>query len=129
MRTIPRRKPDQVITLRLELNDYERHLIDQATAVYTLEKGAESINDLLSFDNLYIGITIFEIMTGEEVLYGTPNDLNDIVDAVKTYYDRRRDQYPNEPPAGSLAMIVKDFLVRFFGINTEPVPWMQGEGL
>ena len=117
---MPRRPPDQVITYRIEFNDKERELLNQMMAPYTLEKSAESIDDLLSFENLYIGATIYEMVTGEEVLAGTPNDLGDLLGMFSTYWRRRKEQYPDDPPGAGLAMVVKDLLVDLLGLNKEP---------
>jgi hypothetical protein len=103
---MPKRSPDQVVSVRLELQEKERRLLETATAVYGFEKSAEAINDLLSFKNLYIGVTVIEIITGREILLGTPNDLNDIVDAVKEWarsgggllYDPEADTFAWEDP-------------------------------
>ena len=126
---MPRRRPDQVITYRIEFNDKERELLNQMMATYTLEKTAESIDDLLSFQNLYIGATIYEMATGEEILFGTPNDLGELLGDVKTWWDRRKAEYPDDPAHITFAMSVKQLLVDLLGLNTEPVPWRQGEGL
>ena len=126
---MPRRKPDQVITYRIEFNDKERELLSQLGATYTIEKTAESIDDLLSFENLYIGATIYEMVTGEEILFGTPNDLGELLGMFKDYMKRRKEEYPDDPPGAGLAMVVKDMLVDALGLNKEPVPWRQGEGL
>jgi|TARA_R100000687_G_C6440155_1_gene160111 hypothetical protein len=113
---MPKAKPSSVQVLRIEFNTKEREMLEQALAVYSVEKSAESINDLLSFQNLYIGITIYEMMTGKEILYGTPNDLNDLIDAVKTWWGREKDEYPEgQAMHQSFAMWVKNILVQLTG--------------
>lgn len=119
---MPRRRPDQVITHRIEFNQKERELLSQLAATYTLEKSAESIDDLLSFENLYIGATIYEMVTGEEILFGTPNDLGELLGAFKDYMNRRKVLYPDDPPGAGLAMFVKDALVEALGLNQDPFP-------
>jgi len=126
---MPRRRPDQVVTIRIEFNQKERELLNQMMATYTLEKGAESLDDLLSFENLYIGATVYEMVTGEEILFGTPNDLGDLLGMFKSYMKRRREEYPDDPPGAGLAMVVKDMLVEALGLNTDPFPQFGGQGL
>ena len=126
---MPRRRPDQVITYRIEFNDKERELLNQMMATYTLEKSAESIDDLLSFENLYIGATVYEMVTGEEILFGTPNDLGELLGMFKDYMKRRKEEYTDDPPGAGLAMVVKDMLVDALGLNKEPAPFFGGQGL
>lgn len=90
-------------------------MLEQALAVYSVEKSAESINDLLSFKNLYVGVTIYEMMTGKEILYGTPNDINDIVDSVKTWWELEKVNNPDQAFHQSFAMAVKNFMVQLTG--------------
>jgi len=82
---VPKAKADHVQTIRIEFNETERRLMRDLTTVYGIEKTAEAINDLLSFKNLYIGITVIEMITGKEILLGTPNDLDDLVEGVKAW--------------------------------------------
>ena len=112
---MPKAKPTAVQVLRVEFNTKEREMLEQALAVYSIEKSAESLNDLLSFKNLYIGVTVYEMMTGKEILYGTPNDINDIVDAVKVWWAREKEMYPDTKFHQSFAMAVKNILVQLTG--------------
>ncbi len=43
---------------------------------------ADGIDGLLTWSNLYILATILEIYTGEEILIGTPNDLNTLIEWI-----------------------------------------------
>jgi len=112
---MPKAKPSSVQVLRIEFNTKEREMLEQALAVYSVEKSAESINDLLSFQNLYIGITVYEMMTGKEILYGTPNDLNDLVGAVKAWWATEQELHPDQAFHQSFAMAVKNLLVQLTG--------------
>jgi len=124
-----RRKPDKVIEYRFSLQDTERAMFEQALAVYSIEKSFESLNDFLSFENLYIGITIYEMITGEEILYGTPNDINDIVGATKTWWQRQDEAQFDAPFHQGFAMYVKNWLVAALGISEEPFPIYEGPGV
>jgi len=97
---MPRAKADHVQIVRIEFNQRERELLETATAVYGIEKTAEAINDLLSFKNLYIGATVLEMITGQEILLGTPNDLAEVLEGLKTWFRSGGGAFfdPNSPP-------------------------------
>lgn len=83
---MPKAKPDRVEVLRIELQESERQILRDFVSVNTIGEVAqlfEGIDKLLTFENLYIGATIFEIITGREVLLGTPNDLDDLLGQLK----------------------------------------------
>ena len=126
---MPKRKPDQVIVHRIEFNTKEREMLEQALAVYSVEKSFESFNDFLSFENLYIGITTYEMIPGEEILHGTPNDINDIVDATKTWWQRQDEAQFDAPFHQGFAMYVKNWLVDLLGLSEDPFPIYEGEGV
>ena len=72
---MPKAASDGVQTIRFEFQDSERQMFRDFIAGQNVVAVGKTIDDLLSFENLYIGATIYEIITGEEVLAGTPNDL------------------------------------------------------
>ncbi len=83
---MPKSKPDKVEVVRIELQESERQILrDYVTGqnVGEISQLFEGIDKLLTFENLYIGATIFEILTGKEILIGTPNDLNDLLGMLK----------------------------------------------
>jgi len=83
---MPKAKPDKVEVIRIELQESERQILrDYVTGQNVGETAQlfEGIDKLLTFENLYIGATIFEILTGKEVLAGTPNDLNDLLGMLR----------------------------------------------
>lgn len=83
---MPKAKPDRVEVLRIELQESERQILRDfvsANAIGDIAKLFEGIDKLLTFENLYIGATIFELVTGREVLVGTPNDLDDLLGMLK----------------------------------------------
>lgn len=83
---MPKAKPDRVEVIRIELQESERQILkDYVTGqnVGEVSQLFEGIDKLLTFENLYIGATIFEIFTGKEILPGTPNDLNDLLGMLR----------------------------------------------
>ncbi|AXH74855.1 MAG: hypothetical protein [Bacteriophage sp.] len=86
---MPKAKPDRVEVIRIELQESERQILrDFVTSQSLGEIGqlADGIDKLLSFQNLYVAATIYEIITGKEVLIGTPNDLADLLGMVKDFF-------------------------------------------
>jgi len=47
---------------------------------------ASAIDKLSSFENLYIIATVVEIVTGEEILPGTPNDVYELIDWFRSWW-------------------------------------------
>jgi hypothetical protein len=78
-----RRAPDTVHTIRFELQDHERKLLDTYVNAEMVKDYADAFNLITSFENMYVVVTIIEIVTGKEILPGTPNDVLDIIDAIK----------------------------------------------
>ena len=83
---MPKAKPDRVELLRIELQESERQILRDFVSVNTIGEIAqlfEGLDKLLTFENLYIGATLYEIITGKEVLISTPNDLDDLLGQLK----------------------------------------------
>ena len=80
---MPKRIPDEVISVRLELQDKERQILVRMIQADTLKGVADSIDKLASFENLYVVATILEIVTGKEILPGTPNDIYQLIDWLR----------------------------------------------
>ena len=80
-----KRKPDQSINLRIELQDYERKALAQAQTASAIKDVAEAIDKLTSFENFYLLVTVAEIVTGKEIIPGTPNDIYKLIDWVREY--------------------------------------------
>ena len=89
---MPKKPSDQVISIRLELQETERALLDRLSIAYTADKVSESISQLTTFTNLYVLITLVEIWTGTEILYGTPNDVNGLINDFTTWYKQKRSE-------------------------------------
>ena len=82
---MPKRKPDQVINFRLELQEHERKLLDNYLMAESINGFMEALDKLTSFENLYILTTVAELITGKEILPGTPNDVYAIIDALRDF--------------------------------------------
>lgn len=82
---MPKRKPDQTVNLRIELQDYERKALASYQFASAIKDVADSLDKITSFENLYIVATVIELTTGKEILPGTPNDVYDLIDAIRNY--------------------------------------------
>jgi len=78
-----RRAPDTVHTIRFELQEHERKLLETYVNAEMVKDYADSFNKITSFENMYVLVTVIELVTGKEILPGTPNDVLEIVDAFK----------------------------------------------
>ena len=88
-----KRPPDQVIEFRISLQDREKEMFDSLVGAYQIDKFSEAVDQALSFQNVYLGITLIEIATGKEILFGTPNDINDLVADVRTWWAANKDEF------------------------------------
>lgn len=83
---MPKKPSEKVVTYRIEFQESERQILkDYVTGqnVGEVSQLFEGIDKLFTFENLYIGATLFEIITGKEILFGTPNDLTDLLGQLK----------------------------------------------
>lgn len=87
-----KRKPDQTVTLRIELQDYERQALASYQMAQAIKDTADAIDKLTSFENLYILATIAEIATGKEILPGTPNDVYVLIDYIRDYLKKNEEE-------------------------------------
>jgi len=85
-----KRKPDQVVEFRL---DKEREMFDSLVGAYQIDKVSEAVDQALSFQNVYLGITLIEIATGKEILFGTPNDIQELIGDVRTWWAANKDEF------------------------------------
>lgn len=86
---VPKKPADEVVIHRIEFQDKERQMIDDFILGQNVESVAKSFKDLadgidglLTWSNLYIVATIIELYTGEEILIGTPNDVNELLEII-----------------------------------------------
>ena len=85
MITIAKRKPDSTVNVRLELQDFERKALTREQTARAIKDFADAIDKITSFENLYIIVTVIELVTGKEILPGTPNDVYYIIDAIRNF--------------------------------------------
>jgi len=91
---VAKRKPDQTVTLRIELQDYERQALASYQMAQAVKDTAEAIDKLTSFENLYLIVTLIEVATGKEILPGTPNDVYALIDFAREYLLNNDDDRP-----------------------------------
>jgi len=88
-----KKSPTQVIEVRVSLQDKQSQQLDAIIGAYQVDKVSESIDQFLSFENFYIGITLIEIATGKEILFGTPNDIGDVINDVRNWWKANKDEF------------------------------------
>jgi len=99
---MPRSKPSSVKTIRYELGSWERTHLEPVLRAQALDKYSEALGYLLDWKKLYLLITLIEMATGLEILWGTPNDLGSIVEQVRTWWQANKEEYGDD---GLLAFI------------------------
>jgi len=93
---VPKSKPGSVSVLRIELQEKEREMLESFLATWQVGKAATAIDQLLSLENAYLAVTMYEIFTGKEVLPGTPNDIYTLIDMVREYVAANRESVYGE---------------------------------
>ena len=88
-----KRRPDSVTEHRFSMQDKEREMFESLVGAYQIDKISEAFDQALSFQNVYLGITLVEIATGKEILFGTPNDLGDLIGDVRTWWAANKDEF------------------------------------
>ena len=76
-------KPKETIEYVVRLQDKERQIIDEFLTSQQILNYAEAFDKFTSFENLYLLVTVIEIVTGKEILPGTPNDIYKIIDYLR----------------------------------------------
>ena len=71
--------------IRISLQDKLTKQVDTAITATAIKDVMAGIDQLISFENLYVAVTILELVTGEEILPGTPNDIYYIIDALRDF--------------------------------------------
>jgi len=136
-----RKKPDRVIEHRISLQTKERELLGDLIASVQfkqLSSGAGSLfqglglpeitkqfKDPSQMIGVFYSIAMVLEFLGIETGLPTPADFS----GWYHEYQQRRAQRPDEPKAGTLAMIVKDMLVNLFGLSEEEFPQFGGQGI
>jgi len=60
--------------------------VDTLVTAEAIKDVSDSIDRLLSFENMYILVTLFEMTTGKEILPGTPNDIYQLIDWSRAWF-------------------------------------------
>jgi len=69
-----------------------------------LDKYSEALGYLLDWKKLYLLVTLIEVATGLEILYGTPNDLSDIIGDLRNWWNANKEAYGDEGLWGYLGL-------------------------
>jgi len=93
---VPRTKSSDTITHRIELGSWERTHLDPVLNAQALDKYSEALGYLLDWKKLYLLITLIEMATGLEILWGTPNDLGDIIEQVRDWWKANKEEFGEE---------------------------------
>jgi len=101
---VPRAKPSKVETIRFELGSWERTHIEGVLHSQTLDKYSEALTQLLTLEKMYLLVTIVEVITGREILWGTPNDLNDLIASVRDWWKVNKEEFGEEGLWGYLGL-------------------------
>ena len=102
---MPKAKPTDVSVLRIELQEKEREMLDTFLTTWQIGKAATAIDQLLSLENAYLAVTIYEMISGKEVLPGTPNDIYTLIDWVRTYVKENQEEVYSEAGTGTNVLI------------------------
>mgnify|MGYP001601584399 CR=1 FL=1 len=93
---MPKAKPDRVEVLRIELQEKEREILESYLLTWQASKAASGIDQLLSLENAYLAVTLYEIFSGKEIMPGTPNDIYQLIEWVNNYVKENRDNLYDE---------------------------------
>lgn len=93
---MPKAKPDRVEVIRIELQEKERELVESYLLTWQASKAASGIDQLLSLENAYLAVTLYEIFSRKEVMPGTPNDIYQLIEWVNNYVKENRDEVYDE---------------------------------
>jgi len=102
---VPKAKPTDVSIVRIELQEKEREMLDTFLTTWQIGKAASAVDQLLSLENAYLAVTIYEMISGKEVLPGTPNDIYTLIDWVRTYVAENRAEVYSEAGTGTNVLI------------------------
>jgi hypothetical protein len=126
---VTKRKPDSVQEIRISLQDKLTQQVDDFLLADQVKNYADSLDKLLTLENLIVAATIIEIYTGREILLGTPNDIPEIMKMFKDAFklapleerERRATSF-----TGGLQNLV-DFILATATFNTPRPTFSRGE--
>ena len=73
------------------MQEKEREILESYLLTWQASKAASGIDQLLSLENAYLAVTLYEIFSGKEVMPGTPNDIYQLIEWVNNYVKENRD--------------------------------------
>ena len=76
-------KPKETIEYVVRMQDKERQILDNYFTSQAVLNYSEAFDKFTSFENLYLLVTVIEVVTGKEILPGPPNDIYKIIDALR----------------------------------------------
>tara|TARA_R110002072_G_scaffold218314_1_gene376044 strand:+ start:10 stop:378 length:369 start_codon:yes stop_codon:yes gene_type:complete len=82
---VSKNKPKETIEYVVRLQDKERQIVNEFLTSQQVLNYAEAFDKFTSFENLYLLVTVLEIVTGKEILPGTPNDIYKIIDFLRDF--------------------------------------------
>lgn len=79
---------------------------------------------MISFENVYLGITIIEIVTGKEILLGTPNDFGDLMRYIQQeWITAGEDSVWYNPATWKVFDFIGDIQAQALGIDRDVFDW------
>jgi hypothetical protein len=72
--------------VRVSLQDKLSTQLDSLISANSVKDWAEAIDKIASFENLYVITTVLEVVTGKEILPGTPNDIYEVIDGLRDWW-------------------------------------------
>ena len=87
------------------MQEKEREILESYLLTWQASKAASGIDSLLSLENAYLAVTLYEIFTGKEVMPGTPNDIYQLIEWVNTYVKENREEVYSDAGTGRNVLI------------------------
>lgn len=115
--------------IRLSLQDKEQQLLGSLTTAEQFKDFADAIDKLCSWENLYVITTVVEIITGKEILPGTPNDLGDLLSDLKGFFKKEFEEAGEDsvfwnPATWKVFDFIGDIQAASLGIDRDdPITW------
>ena len=115
--------------IRISLQDKEQQLLGSLTTAEQFKDFADAIDKLCSWENLYVITTVVEIITGKEILPGTPNDLGDLLSDLKGFFKKEFEEAGEDsvfwnPATWKVFDFIGDIQAASLGIDRdEPITW------
>ena len=99
---------------------------DTLVATESIKNIMVGLDKLISFENVYWGITIIEIVTGKEILFGTINDFGDLMEAIqKEWREAGEDSVWYNPSTWKLFDFIGDLQAQAVGIDRDEFDWSE----